>query len=84
MKDVIRQRIHSTLFLAGVPSPDAATDYLMSIIHPALGELEMKREDEREALGVIYRRIDPDPGESISQALLRLIEQLENEPQDRD
>lgn len=51
----------------------SASKYLLSIVYPALEELQMLR-DERGSLGrEIYRHVEPKPGEELSEALLRLI-----------
>lgn len=50
-----------------------AARYLLSIVYPALEELQILR-NERGSLGRdIYRHIDPEPGEELSEALMRLI-----------
>lgn len=59
--------------ILGPEDGKATARYLLSIVYPALEELQMLR-NERGSLGrEIYRRIDPNPGEELSEALLRLI-----------
>ena len=59
--------------MLGPEGGKVAARYLLSIVYPALEELQMLR-NERGSLGrEIYRHIDPKPGEKLSEALLRLI-----------
>ncbi len=72
--NLFEKRFDDTLYpFLGEPNSRAVTRYLLSIIYPALEELQALK-DERGALcREIYSRTDPKPGEELTEALLRLI-----------